>query len=76
MAGDLSDEQLVVLSAAVAASGRSDVLLLNTPQARKANAAFLAAWRPDEVIRGSAGSTAAFWGRLLPRARRGGRLPR
>ncbi len=81
--GDMPDEELIAVSAALAASGRRDVLLLDTPGARAANAAFLAAWRPDEVVRAGRfaegrhgdplkweGNPGPVWDRLLPRARR------
>src|SRR4051812_42170376 len=48
--GGLSEEEVIVFTATVAASGRPAVVLLDTPAARKANARFLAAYRPGRVL--------------------------
>lgn len=51
LGGGLSDEQLLQLTAAVAASSRPGrVVLLDSPTASKANQAFVAAFKPAEII--------------------------
>ena len=50
LASGVPEEDLVQLTAAVAAAAPSGVLLLDTPRAGSANRAFLAAFRADQVI--------------------------
>jgi hypothetical protein len=50
LAGSLSDEELVGCSAAVLASGRSDVLLIDSIAGTPYHKAFFDAYRPERVI--------------------------
>src|SRR5262249_20865455 len=50
LAGDLSDEALIVLTSAVAASGESGVVLLDSPKARPYTEAVLKAYGPDKGV--------------------------
>src|SRR5947208_4714908 len=50
LAGKLSDEQLIVLTANLAGSGQREVLLIDSPAAEAENQAFLAAYHPGRVV--------------------------
>src|SRR5262245_11975944 len=50
LGGDLSDEALIVFTAAFAASGHPGVLLLDEPKAGKCTRAFLEAFQAEQVI--------------------------
>jgi hypothetical protein len=50
LAGGLSDDRLVALTATVAASGRSDVVLLDSAAATPFNKDFLVAYRPERIV--------------------------
>jgi len=47
---NLSDEQRVIFTAAVAASGHPGVVLLDSPQTSDDHASFLAAFKPDQIV--------------------------
>jgi hypothetical protein len=66
LAGKLSDEGLIVVGAALAAEP-SAVLLLDSPGASRANAAFLKAYAPDRVVRVGPGRPLDLWNALFPR---------
>jgi hypothetical protein len=50
LAGNLSDENLITLTANVAAGTSAEVVLIDTADAVAANKAFLAAYRPERVV--------------------------
>ncbi len=50
VASGLTDEQLIVCTASVAASSRTGPVLIDVPAAAKANAAFLAAYKPERIV--------------------------
>lgn len=50
LAGGLSDEQLIVLSATLAASGNPGLLLLDPPRSATPTHLFLTAYRPGHVV--------------------------
>ncbi|MCI0463583.1 MAG: C25 family cysteine peptidase, partial [Gemmataceae bacterium] len=50
LGGDLSDEELITLTTAVAASGRPGVVLLDAPRSSQYTKAFLSAYRPARII--------------------------
>src|SRR5262245_59459018 len=67
LAGKLSDEGLIVVGAALAAEP-SAVLLLDSPGASRANAAFLKAYAPARVVRVGPGRRPLdLWNALFPR---------
>jgi hypothetical protein len=50
VASNLSNENLISLTASVAAAGRAEVVLIDTPDSAAHNKTFLAAYRPDRII--------------------------